>query len=190
MQVEAALGRAGLWFGVLLISLVFAATARDSGFAAHATIIAIVSFVLMWISVARFDPMGKARGFFQMPDGPSRYDDDPIRWGVLATMFEIVGLLAGVFIASQLAFRSSTSNHIQLRPGKTASRRQWSSLSVAIFSSRRFYVVQRRAQLASVAGPFVFWGYQLFIVLAASGYLFGVTQSREYAGLNGMWTCG
>jgi cytochrome c oxidase cbb3-type subunit 1 len=27
----------------------------------------------------------------------------------------------------------------------------------------------------------VFWGYQLFIVLAASGYVLGVTQSREYA---------
>ncbi len=30
---------------------------------------------------------------------------------------------------------------------------------------------------------FVFWGYQLFIVLAASGYVLGVTQSREYAEL-------
>jgi cytochrome c oxidase cbb3-type subunit 1 len=28
---------------------------------------------------------------------------------------------------------------------------------------------------------FVFWGYQLFIVLAATGYLLGVTQSKEYA---------
>ena len=28
---------------------------------------------------------------------------------------------------------------------------------------------------------FVFWGYQLFIVLAATGYLLGITESREYA---------
>ena len=28
---------------------------------------------------------------------------------------------------------------------------------------------------------FVFWGYQLFIVLAATGYLLGSTQSKEYA---------
>jgi cytochrome c oxidase cbb3-type subunit 1 len=27
----------------------------------------------------------------------------------------------------------------------------------------------------------VFWGYQLFIVMAATGYLLGITQSREYA---------
>jgi cytochrome c oxidase cbb3-type subunit 1 len=45
-------------------------------------------------------------------------------------------------------------------------------------------VVQRtsRARLAGRWSPwFVFWGYQLFIVLAATGYLFGVTQSKEYA---------
>ena len=39
-----------------------------------------------------------------------------------------------------------------------------------------------RARLAGGWAPwFVFWGYQLFIVLAATGYLLGVTQSKEYA---------
>jgi cytochrome c oxidase cbb3-type subunit 1 len=27
----------------------------------------------------------------------------------------------------------------------------------------------------------VFWGYQLFIVLAATGYLMGITEAKEYA---------
>ncbi len=31
------------------------------------------------------------------------------------------------------------------------------------------------------AAWFVFWGYQLFIVLAATGYILGATQSKEYA---------
>jgi cytochrome c oxidase cbb3-type subunit 1 len=47
-----------------------------------------------------------------------------------------------------------------------------------------FYVVQRtcRARLAGgMAGWFVFWGYQLFIVMAAVGYLAGITEGREYA---------
>jgi cytochrome c oxidase cbb3-type subunit 1 len=47
-----------------------------------------------------------------------------------------------------------------------------------------FYVVQRtcRARLALPGlARFVFWGYQLFIVLAATGYLLGITQSKEYA---------
>ncbi len=187
MQAEAALGRVGLWFGVLLISIILAATARDTGFAAHATIIAVVAFVLMWMSAARFDPMGKARGFFRMPEGLSRYDDDPIRWGVLATMFwALVGLLAGVFIASQLAFPQLNFepyfNFGRVRPLHTSAVIFAFGGNILIASS--FYVVQRtcRAQLAfPTLARFVFWGYQLFIVLAASGYLFGVTQSREYA---------
>src|SRR3546814_3252226 len=47
-----------------------------------------------------------------------------------------------------------------------------------------FYVVQRtcRARLAfPTAARFVFWGYQLFLVLAATGYVMGVTEAREYA---------
>ena len=47
-----------------------------------------------------------------------------------------------------------------------------------------FHVVQRtcRARLVGNWSPwFVFWGHQLFIVLAASGYVLGVTQSKEYA---------
>ena len=47
-----------------------------------------------------------------------------------------------------------------------------------------FYVVQRtcRARLAfPTLARFVFWGYQLFIVLAATGYLLGITEAREYA---------
>jgi cytochrome c oxidase cbb3-type subunit 1 len=47
-----------------------------------------------------------------------------------------------------------------------------------------FYVVQRtcRARLAFPGlARFVFWGYQLFIVIAATGYLLGITQGKEYA---------
>ena len=187
MQAETALGRAGLWFGIMLVAIVGVATARDTGFAAHATIIAIVAFVLMCMAVTRFDPLGSARGFFRMPEGPSRYDDDPIRWGVLATMFwAIVGMLAGVFIASQLAFPELNFgpylNFGRVRPLHTSGVIFAFGGNILIASS--FYVVQRtcRAQLAFPAlARFVFWGYQLFIVLAASGYLFGVTQSREYA---------
>jgi cytochrome c oxidase cbb3-type subunit 1 len=53
--------------------------------------------------------------------------------------------------------------------------------------------VQRtcRARLAFPAlARFVFWGYQLFIVLAATGYLLGITQARNMPSRNGMSTCG
>ncbi len=44
--------------------------------------------------------------------------------------------------------------------------------------------MQRTCRARLIGGDlawFVFWGYQLFIVMAATGYLLGITQSREYA---------
>ena len=47
------------------------------------------------------------------------------------------------------------------------------------------YVVQRTSRARLFGGDglaeFLFWGYQLFIVLAASGYVLGITEGREYA---------
>ena len=187
MQIEAALGRAGLWFLLLLLSVAVAATAKDAGFAAHAVIIGVIAFVMIWVTAGRFDPIAGGRTFFKMPDTPSVYDDEIVRWGVIATMFwGVIGLLAGVFIASQMAFPwlnvEPYLNFGRLRPLHT---------SAVIFAfggnallATSFYVVQRtcRTQLALPSlARFVFWGYQLFIVLAATGYVLGVTQSREYA---------
>ena len=47
-----------------------------------------------------------------------------------------------------------------------------------------FYVVQRTSAARLWGGSlvwFVFWGYQVFILLAATGYVTGSTQSLEYA---------
>ncbi|WP_198507713.1 cytochrome-c oxidase, cbb3-type subunit I [Qipengyuania seohaensis] len=187
MQAETALGRTMLWFVLFLVSIVVVATAADGGFAAHAVIVALVCFVLMWMSASRYDPASKLNSFFKMPDTPSKYDDDPIRWGVLATMFwGIAGLAAGLFIALQLAFPQ-----LNFEPYFNFGRVRPLHTSAVIFAfggnaliATSFYVVQRtcRAQLAFPGlARFVFWGYQLFIVLAATGYLLGVTQSREYA---------
>lgn len=47
-----------------------------------------------------------------------------------------------------------------------------------------FYVVQRTCRARLFGGDlawFVFWGYQFFIVLAATGYLLGNSTSKEYA---------
>src|SRR4029078_1293036 len=47
-----------------------------------------------------------------------------------------------------------------------------------------FHVVQRtsRTRLAGQISPwFVLFGYNLFCLLAVSGYFMGVTQSKEYA---------
>ncbi|OYX47776.1 MAG: cytochrome-c oxidase, cbb3-type subunit I [Sphingomonadales bacterium 32-64-22] len=187
MHAEAALGRSLAGFGLIVLALVVAAFAKDAGFAAHAVIVGIVGLAIAISGATRFDPVGAARKALKMPELASRYDDDPVRWGVIATMFwGIAGLAAGLFIALQLAFPvlnfEPYLNFGRLRPLHT---------SAVIFAfggnaliATSFYVVQRtcRARLALPGvARFVFWGYQLFIVLAATGYLLGVTQSREYA---------
>jgi len=185
--MEAVLGRIGIWFLLLLLAIGGIAGAQDSGFATHAIIIAIIAFILICFTAGNFDPLAKAQSMFRMPAGPETYDDDPVRWGVLATMFwGIAGLLAGLFIALQLAFPQ-----LNFEPYLTFGRVRPLHTSAVIFAfggnaliASSFYVVQRtcRTQLAFPnLARFVFWGYQVFIVLAASGYLLGITQSKEYA---------
>lgn len=126
----------------------------------------------------------------QLRDEPDRYMDGVIRAGVIATMFwAAVGMLVGVVIAAQLSWptifyfpEAGWLNFGRLRPLHTSGVIFAFGGNALIATS--FWVVQRtcRARLAGGIAPwFVFWGYQLFIVLAATGYLAGVTQSKEYA---------
>lgn len=119
----------------------------------------------------------------------SDYVEAPIRAFTIATVFwGLVGFSAGVYIALQLAFPALNlgleyTTFGRLRPLHT---------SAVIFAfggnallGTSLYVVQRtcRARLfgGEDAGWFLFWGYQFFIVIAALGYLMGITQSKEYA---------
>jgi len=187
MQAEASLGRIALWFFVLIAAIAVMATTADAGFAVHAAIVGLVALLLLAMSATRFDPGGAASGFFRIPDTPTRYDDDPVRWGVLATMFwGMAGFLVGLYIALQLAFPV-----LNIEPWFNFGRLRPLHTSAVIFAfggnaliATSFYIVQRtcRARLAFPGlARFVFWGYQLFIVLAATGYLLGITQSKEYA---------
>ncbi len=120
----------------------------------------------------------------------AQYQDNVIKAGVIATTFwGIVGMLVGVIIASQLTWPEifyfenlPWTNFGRLRPLHTSAVVFAFGGNALIATS--FYVVQRtcRTRLAGGMWPwFVFWGYQLFIILAATGYLSGITQSREYA---------
>ncbi len=117
------------------------------------------------------------------------YNDDVIRFLVAATMFwGVVGMLAGLVIALQLAYPLLNLD----LPWTTFGRLRPVHTSGVIFAfggnallATSFYVVQRtcRARLwgGNFLSWFVAWGYQTFIVLAASGYVFGITQGKEYA---------
>jgi len=179
--------KAGIWLILAILAMLASALAVDSGFAVHMVIVALAALLAMMGTLRSADWGGIARGILRMPD-EGHYDDDPVRWGVIATVFwGMAGFLAGLFIALQLAFPALNlgleyTSFGRLRPLHT---------SAVIFAfggnaliATSFYVVQRtcRARLAfPQLARFVFWGYQLFIVLAATGYLLGITEAREYA---------
>ena len=116
------------------------------------------------------------------------YNEAIVRAGVVASVFwGLVGFAAGLWLALQLAFPALNfdlpwTNFGRLRPVHTSAVIFAFGGNVLIATS--FHIVQRtcRTRLAGRIAPwFVFWGYQLFIVMAASGYLMGITQSKEYA---------
>ncbi|MGS1018216.1 cytochrome-c oxidase, cbb3-type subunit I [Allosphingosinicella humi] len=180
--------KSGGWLAAALLALLAMAVAADSGFAIHMGILALAALAALWVTMSRADYGAAARGVAPARPDESRYDDDPVRWGVIATVgWCVVGLAAGLFIALQLAYPalnlgSEFVSFGRLRPLHTSGVIFAFGGNILIASS--FYVVQRtcRARLAFPGlARFVFWGYQLFIVLAATGYLLGITGAREYA---------
>ncbi|WP_338466281.1 cytochrome-c oxidase, cbb3-type subunit I [Novosphingobium sp. ZN18A2] len=184
--MESVVMRTGILFVALIAAVAAAALAADGGFAIHMGIVAAAAALAIWYTVSRADYQGIARGILK-PQDQSKYDDEPIRWGVIATVFwGMAGFLAGVYIAAEL-----TWPQLNIAPWFNFGRLRPLHTSAVIFAfggngliATSFYVVQRtcRARLAFPGlARFVFWGYQLFIVLAATGYLIGITQSKEYA---------
>ncbi|WP_298368388.1 cytochrome-c oxidase, cbb3-type subunit I [Azospirillum sp.] len=118
-----------------------------------------------------------------------RYYEDAIRLFVIAaTFWGVVGFLAGTFIALQLAFPALNlgfewTSFGRLRPVHT---------SAVIFAfggnvlfATSLYSVQRTCRQFLFGGEgltkFIFWNYNIFIVLAALSYVLGFTQGKEYA---------
>ncbi|MEV4934099.1 cytochrome-c oxidase, cbb3-type subunit I [Sphingobium sp. LMA1-1-1.1] len=180
--------KSGGWFALAVIAFLASLMAVDNGFAVHMGIACAAALLMAVVTIGGADYASIARGLVKMPTDQGKYDDDPIRWGVIATVFwGLAGFLAGLYIALQLAFPALNlgieyTSFGRLRPLHT---------SAVIFAfggnaliATSFYVVQRtcRARLAFPSlARFVFWGYQLFIVLAATGYVMGITEGREYA---------
>jgi cytochrome c oxidase cbb3-type subunit 1 len=117
------------------------------------------------------------------------YNEQIVRMFTLASMFwGLVGFLVGVVIAFQLAFPVLNLGlewtlFGRLRPLHTSAVIFAFGGNVLLGTS--LFVVQRTCRAALFGGPllaeFLFWGYQLFIVLAASGYVLGITGGTEYS---------
>ena len=177
MVVTALLGLGALW------SLISAANGADAAIRTHAWVIGAGFLIGLFM-------MTRIYGDGGLEVDKTRYNENIVKAGVIASLFwGVAGLLVGVIIAFQLAFPALLSfeafpqlNFGRLRPVHTSAVIFAFGGNVLIATS--FYVVQRtcRTRLAGGIWPwFVFWGYQLFIVVAATGYLIGITQSREYA---------
>ncbi len=116
------------------------------------------------------------------------YDYKVVKLAVIATVFwGVVGFLVGDLIAFQLAFPALNLD----LPWTTFGRLRPVHTSAVIFAfggnallATSFFVVQRTCRTRLFGGGaahFVVWGYNFFIVIAALGYVLGVTQSKEYA---------
>ena len=179
----------GIAFVVLaVLSLLWASAADGAMMAFHAILITLFFVVGAFVLVKRGYDQAENGVLVAGDAGPERYEDGIIRAGVIASTFwGVIGFIVGLVLALQLAFPvlnfdTSFLNFGRLRPLHTSAVIFAFGGNVLLMTS--FHVVQRtcRARLAGGwAGWFVFWGYQLFIVLAATGYLGGVTQSKEYA---------
>jgi cytochrome c oxidase cbb3-type subunit 1 len=181
-------GGTALVFAVTaLLCLVGAARAQDATFAFHAYLSAAASVLAVFMIFNSYS----RRPSEPIPpeiDGKPNYNFGPIKFATAAAMFwGIAGFLVGLWAALELAwpalnFDLPWTNFGRIRPLHTSAVIFAFGGNALLASS--LYVVQRscRVRLAGEIAPwFVVLGYNFFIVIAGTGYLLGVTQSKEYA---------
>jgi len=117
-----------------------------------------------------------------------QYNYDIVRkFTIMTLVWGAVGMLVGVFIASELAwpFLNFDIPYItfgRLRPVHTGAV-IFGFGGSALFATS-YYIVQRTCQtrlFGTGLANFTFWGWQAVIVLAALGDVLGYSQGREYA---------
>ena len=165
-----------------LVGLFFAAAGRGDPLGGQGWIILIVGIVGLFWLVSHLDDPEPGQ------DRLARYYDTPSKLGILLAMgWAVVGMSVGVWVAWLLVFPDLTfdapwASFGRLRPVHTSGVIFGFGGNALIATS--FYVLQRtsHARLCDQFSPlFVLLGFNLFCVLAAAGYLQGITQSKEYA---------
>ncbi|HXW27531.1 MAG TPA: cytochrome-c oxidase, cbb3-type subunit I [Xanthobacteraceae bacterium] len=169
-----------------LLCLVAASQAQDAPFAFHAYLGAAAAVAGVFAVVNHF--FARPAEIPQEIDGRPNYQLGPVKLAsVMAMVWGIAGFLVGLWLALELAWPSLNFdlpwiNFGRLRPLHTSAVIFAFGGNVLLATS--FYVVQRtcRTRIAGELAPwFVVLGYNFFIVIAGTGYLLGVTQSKEYA---------
>ena len=170
-----------------MLSIVVAANAYTPEYAFHAYLFAAGSVAAVFAIVNRYYDRPA-----ELPpltiDGKPNYNMGPVKFATVAAVFwGIAGFTVGLWAALELAFPVLNFDlpwlsFGRIRPLHTSAVIFAFGGNVLIATS--FYVVQRtcRARLAGDIAPwFVVLGYNFFIVIAGTGYLLGITQSKEYA---------
>ncbi len=117
-----------------------------------------------------------------------QYNYDIVRkFAVMAVVWGVLGMLVGVYIASELAWPALNLDIPYITFGRL--RPVHTTLVIfgfggsALFATS-YYVVQRTCQTRLYGdglAEFTFWGWQIAIAAAAVSYMLGYTQAREYA---------
>ncbi|MBB4305302.1 cytochrome c oxidase cbb3-type subunit 1 [Rhodobium orientis] len=169
-----------------LLCLVIAGKAVDQVMAFHAAV--GVVFAALGVFLVFRGYSARSGNPPREIDGRPNYNYGPIKFAVIAALFwGVAGFLVGDYIAWELAFPALNldfplTNFGRLRPLHTSAVIFAFGGNVLLATS--FYVVQRtsQARMPGIVTPwFVILGYNAFIVIAGTGYLLGVTQSKEYA---------
>lgn len=170
-------------WGLLAFLTFFAAQfGRDDVYVFHMSLASLLA-ALLFINACREKPLLTTL----FADDDSGYQMNIVRLGVVLTAFwGVVGFLVGVVVAAQLAWPD-----LNFEPYLTFGRLRPLHTSAVIFAfggtallTTSFFVVQRTTSARLWGGNlcwFVMLGYQFFILLAATGYVLGGTQSKEYA---------
>jgi len=173
LYLTSAVGLAGLFFLI---------AGRGNPIAIHGLIIVLFSVLigmLVYRSLSANEPNENRL---------KEYYDDPTKVGIiLSILWGVVGMAVGNWIAWLMAYPDFTfdaawASFGRLRPVHTSGVIFGFGGNALIATS--YHVLQRtsRARLADQVSPwFVLLGFNLFCILAASGYLLGITQSKEYA---------
>jgi cytochrome c oxidase cbb3-type subunit 1 len=167
---------------VALVGFAFAAAGRHDPLEVHGFLIALVGLGCASVVI---------HGYYAPEPDPERlksYYDSPIRFGLIAAMvWAVIGMTVGDWVAWLLAYPDMTIDAAwatfgRLRPIHTTGIIFGFGGNALIATS--FHVMQRtsRARLPDQLTPwFVLVGYNLFCLLGVTGYLIGITQSKEYA---------
>jgi len=162
--------------------LAMAVAGRDDPLGAHGALVivaALAGFLIVGSEYYSPEPSEERH---------KHYYDDPTKTGIVFAMaWAVFGLFVGDWVAwllvyPEMTFDAGWSSFGRLRPVHTTAVIFGFGGNALIATS--LYVLQRttRARLPDQLSPwFVLLGYNLFCVISATGYIMGITQSKEYA---------